>query len=534
MFKILQKAIKFRYLLSWLIAFFIGGILYTFTCHAQSLPSPSPDVFALIEGGNNSLFSSGFSTQSVFPFKTDAETISSVIRNASVNPIESGTLVNAVSSSQVDIRPLTNDEITNNEVLYPYLYDVNGNPVQWDDVYFAHYDNGFCHGELYIDSDGNILTSDSSNTLTMFQLGLGGSLLGVTDLANIYSIVADELFQQQYNISLNGADLSNYSLSYYFHGGRVSNGRKTEWIIYVPNIYSQGVSVAGSYTNGQALNNIYYNDGSGVVFKAINTNGGQPFNIMGSVTKDGFTYSHNFSQATYIDGQNNNRTAFESGTTGRYNFSLTNFTYNSSLQSSVSDTVSFKKLQFPDNIKTLQLDDTYDYNSISEYESLLNTLPSSVNNNFDSSQNINEINYPYNFTLPSDAPESSSLPMPTTNNNPLPNPEPILDYGVVTQPSNQSILDSFSNLQIPFLNNIRYRFPFCIPWDIRDAISLLQFSPTAPAWNFDWKITTLGTTYTYHFEGDLSDFDSLATIFRRLMLLAVILGLAFWSYKIFF
>lgn len=519
---------KIIYVISPFIAFFLGFIFLKLSVHAQAAPQLSQSTLTVIEGGNNSLISSGFSTQNVFPTTLNYDSLEDIIIQTAYNPILQGVTLSAISSDDYNVRSLTSDEIDSYENVYPNLYNLNGDSVSWDNVYYVSYDNGVVHGQLYVDSDGNILSSDNLSSDTMFKLGLGGNLLGVSDWANIYDEIGSQLFEQEYNISLNNTDLSNVSLSYYLHGGRVSSGRKTEWIIYVPNIYSQGVSVGASYTNGQSINNIYYNDGAGVVAKAINTNGGQPYQIHNTtVTKDGFTYSHNLAQSTYIDGSNNNRSAFESGTTGRYNFSLTSFTYNTSLLSSAADTFAFKRLDYPENVDPLDINEDFDYNSIKELEIALNTISPTVDNQFDPSSRIDEFNYPYDYPV-SNTPNSSTLPFPSTNAGIA--LDPSLNFQAVTQPATSTVYESFFNFQIPFVENLFSRYPFCIPWDIKHFFEGFTSTPQAPAWDFDYSITVLGETYTTHFEGDLSDFDSLARIFRNLVTISFIIFLAVYSY----
>lgn len=65
-------------------------------------------------------------------------------------------------------------------------------------------------------------------------------------------------------------------------------------------------------------------------------------------------------------------------------------------------------------------------------------------------------------------------------------------------------------------------FPFCIPFDVYDAITLFSAEPVAP--NMPLRMTWRGTQYG--FDIDLSSFDSLAAILRRMEIILFIVGLA--------
>lgn len=67
-------------------------------------------------------------------------------------------------------------------------------------------------------------------------------------------------------------------------------------------------------------------------------------------------------------------------------------------------------------------------------------------------------------------------------------------------------------------------FPFCIPFDLYDFFTCLNAAPEAPVIN--WEIPLPGGS-TYPMEIDLSPFDSVAQLLRRLQLLLFCTGLAF-------
>lgn len=71
-------------------------------------------------------------------------------------------------------------------------------------------------------------------------------------------------------------------------------------------------------------------------------------------------------------------------------------------------------------------------------------------------------------------------------------------------------------------------FPFCIPFDLYDFFTLLNADPVAPV--LSWEIKDLAGQ-TYSLDVDLSQWDSVALLFRRLQLFLFITGLAAASRK---
>lgn len=71
-------------------------------------------------------------------------------------------------------------------------------------------------------------------------------------------------------------------------------------------------------------------------------------------------------------------------------------------------------------------------------------------------------------------------------------------------------------------------FPFCIPFDLFDFFQLLNADPVAPV--FNWEIQDLAGQ-TYGITIDLSEWDPVAQLFRRLQLFLFVCGLAAASRK---
>lgn len=85
---------------------------------------------------------------------------------------------------------------------------------------------------------------------------------------------------------------------------------------------------------------------------------------------------------------------------------------------------------------------------------------------------------------------------------------------------------------IPILNNLKYRFPFSIPFDIYNLVSGLAVERQAP--HFEWSLYFPVIDYTWVIDFDLSAWDTQAGIFRTCFLILFIIALAMWAYNHFF
>ena len=94
----------------------------------------------------------------------------------------------------------------------------------------------------------------------------------------------------------------------------------------------------------------------------------------------------------------------------------------------------------------------------------------------------------------------------------------VTDKGV----SNTS--NSENSSDIPYSFDLTQFFPFCIPFDIYEFLSLLAAEPEAPV--FSWVIPVPQMDDSFTLTVDLSAWDDVARIFRAFELLAFILGLA--------
>lgn len=78
--------------------------------------------------------------------------------------------------------------------------------------------------------------------------------------------------------------------------------------------------------------------------------------------------------------------------------------------------------------------------------------------------------------------------------------------------------------------DLRNYFPFCIPWDLYDMITLLVAEPVAPHVQYPFVIEPLSVNYTIDL--DFSQFDAVAAVLRTMELLAAGIGLALMTKRL--
>lgn len=115
---------------------------------------------------------------------------------------------------------------------------------------------------------------------------------------------------------------------------------------------------------------------------------------------------------------------------------------------------------------------------------------------------------------------------PVTNPNPDPGTDP--DSGTNPDPGENpeggSSSGGTSDDSGGYTLDLTDFFPFCIPFDIYEFLSLLAAEPEAPV--FEWVIPVPQMDTEFPISIDLSAWDNVAKLFRTLELLAFIVGLA--------
>lgn len=425
-------------------------------------------------------------------------------------------------NGQPNIRPLSSDEYSLLE--NATIYDDEGNIVTLQELYFGEIDNGYFTEKFYCKNDGTIVYQDSSKDNPYIDVKFGGSELSYVDWQNMYSDLADSLNDNSYHYNLNGNSVS--SVSYYLAVGLSSGGSPSfAASVFIANQYQPGIIVPAStgniaswYTNNPAL--LQYTELYGTV----------PSSYGLSVSHGNYTYNgNNYNYYCTFWGNNTSLTWAPNNTLENWIqginpakglFAKIGYSYDSSLMN--EDTISFK--QVSTNADTIDLSDSYSLPTLKQYYDDVSRTKAYPNGNYISTDPISSINYPTSIVIEDDITE---VVIPFPDDTEAEEEDPVIDY-----PIDDVIDPSLITDQIPILSGLQNKFPFSIPWDIAKLLKGLEAQRTTPY--IDTAVTIPGVNYTWHIEYDLSDFDSLAELFRTLFLIAFIIGLAYFSYDHFF
>lgn len=134
-----------------------------------------------------------------------------------------------------------------------------------------------------------------------------------------------------------------------------------------------------------------------------------------------------------------------------------------------------------------------------------------ITNNF--IQNITNVN-------PDPAPD----PDPTPDPDPMPDPEPTPDPNPDPTPNPPTDLTDEEKGGFLLPESIKKKFPFCIPFDLIDAFTVLK-SDTRQAPRIKWRLQSEKYNIDYTFDIDLSVYDEQSELLRTLELLLFIVGL---------
>lgn len=108
----------------------------------------------------------------------------------------------------------------------------------------------------------------------------------------------------------------------------------------------------------------------------------------------------------------------------------------------------------------------------------------------------------------------------------------IVDAGIDNAPSIEDSKEetnpdgTLTQTTVPMTFDLKKLFPFCIPFDIIDFISVLSAKPVAPAIKYPLKYPTRNGMATYEIDIDLSMFDEVAKLLRTMETIVFIVGLA--------
>ena len=129
--------------------------------------------------------------------------------------------------------------------------------------------------------------------------------------------------------------------------------------------------------------------------------------------------------------------------------------------------------------------------------------------------------------LPDDSTEDDRLPYVDNLISTLTTPDPDGDSdsdpdgGTTPDPDGDS--DSDSTNKEDYLKDLRYLFPFCVPFDLVDCFKLFNADPVTPKVEFPIHFGIVEKDYTFVI--DLKDFNGVASVCRAMFLITFIWGL---------
>ena len=494
--------------------------LIPFNVSAQSLPTVNSFTVNEIETVLNNALLTQFLSKKIYPYLP--EDAKEIIQFFTIDdPVY-------ITSNDCNVRPLTSSEIDSlNDANVLNFYDENGNSVNLEDSYIVHYDNGYFNGDLYCDDSGNLLylfDDVSGSLLTVRFGGLGHSLM---DWEEIYQDLAEQIENNNFAFTENDVEITPQTYFYWF--GNYANYRPTNaHYYYCANEYNPGVIMRMPNESGRTV--FYTNYPDSLIYQCTL---GNPNNEK-QVSQGDFYYNaihYSYKIVLGWDGNYTVNNTYESWVNSvgnsvynRY-FAAYGTRYDSSLAQNATSASMFKPITYENDLEdAMDISSTY---AADDLEDAISNVGTGVRNPaFDGRNALSDTNYPFAFPISTSIPVST-LPLVGESDTVV---DPALSYPETIQPTPEIVTSSFENFGIPFFSNLQYRYPFSIPWDIQKFIQALKSDPEPPSWDFDYTITIGDTDYTKHFEGDLSDFNSLAELFRNLTLIGFVLALCKFSY----
>lgn len=168
---------------------------------------------------------------------------------------------------------------------------------------------------------------------------------------------------------------------------------------------------------------------------------------------------------------------------------------------------------------------TYNYNNytmepipLNEYNQFIQSIQNQIVNNVPQQNIQNTLNEFLNQYLKEKGSEPLPTQVPIIPDQPVPSVKPT----ITPEQTNE-------NIEIMATEDLKDKFPFCIPWDVYYVFALLEDEREAPQVNFN---IDLGVPGTHTINIDFEEWDDVASILRTLELILFILGLALGTKKI--
>lgn len=176
---------------------------------------------------------------------------------------------------------------------------------------------------------------------------------------------------------------------------------------------------------------------------------------------------------------------------------------------------------------TTKLDSQYEIANVpADLLASINAAAAAANNAADRSQALADATQAVLDNLASTGSSIQTTPSTSNDRDDYVTTEPTVKPVEPTEPVDPDAPFDWNQFLQPDLYLV---FPFCLPWDIYQVVSLLSSSAEAPVFDLPLKVPVEGGEYKVHI--DLSVFDPVAEVIRAMELLAVAAGLIFLTKK---
>lgn len=427
---------------------------------------------------------------------------------------------------------VTNDDITSSVSIFDAPYEMLQEAMTWDwvgadgssitiddlvDARYITFDNGFYSGEAFVNGDGellyrNITGEGSSDRISTAQMRVGGSLASYQDMADAVTAVNQQLSGQSFQYDYNDPTSTNDYSFFYAYG---SWGGTIAESLYIANMFLPGQIVPINISNNTIISSWYTNDLSLFNHDIILSQGGSSnFSYTeGNYSKGGYNYRYKVNFGTFGSLPQMSYSDWLSDINHNATFWEENRIYTNAMSDYDGSNVgTFAPTEgvFPADLSTAM--------SLAATQTLATALADIKPMPALDDEHAKGVVFPVSFAWDPDLPwvdeDEEEAVVPEIG-------ELITDE--------LPIGDDFS---VPLVQGLQGKFPFSIPWDLKNMMKGLRAVRRAP--NFNFSLYFRPIDYTWNLNLDLSAFDSLASLFRTCFLILFVIGLCKFSYDHFF
>ena len=494
-------------------------ILLSSPCiHVKAAFALDPATLASLSSGAESLQYSLYASGGLMPYQGSSSQDLTALLNTKLEKRSSYTITNNDITSTVSIFDEPYERLE--EAMTWDWVGADGQSFTIDDLVDAKYitfDNGYYSGEAFVNGDGemlyrNITGEGSSERVPTAQMRVGGALASYQEMADAVEAVNQQLSGQSFQYDYNDPTSTNdYSFFYAYGlwGGSIAES------LYIANMFLPGQIVPINTSNGTIIQSWYTNDLSLFDHEIILQQGGSTnFSYTeGSYSKGGYNYRYKVNFGSFGSLPEMSYSDWLADSNHNATFSSINRTYTTSMTNYDGSNVgTFAPTEgvFPADLSAAM--------SLAATQSLATALADIKPMPALDDEHAKGVVFPISIAWDPDQPWVDD--------------EEDEDAVIEIDSTIPGIIPEGTNFNIPIVSGLQSKFPFSIPWDIKNLLKGLRAVRRAPKFDISWYIRPID--YTWEFSLDLSQFESVATIFRNCLLILFIIGLAKFSYDHFF